>query len=138
MTLIIFPPLEPIAEQGGRELKVGRFPNRRYNAPNEGSATVRGFGSLSVDATLRIPFGVITDQQMADVWIAFDAAQGDYKGLQLPNKFFFGIKPELLAKIPSTLEWHFPPGGLEYEQVAPGFTKLESITFVGQLAERYR
>jgi len=135
---IPFPPLEPIAEEGGRELKLGRFPNRRYEPKNGGSASVRGFGALSVDASLRIAFGVITDEQMAEVWAACDAAQGDYKPLELPAKFFFGIKAELLAKIPPTLEWHFAPGELKYEQVAPGYTRLEPITFIGQLAEQYR
>ena len=37
---ILFPPLEPIAEEGGREFKLGRFPNRRYEPRNGGSATV--------------------------------------------------------------------------------------------------
>lgn len=137
MTLVPFPSIEPIAEEGGRELKLGRFPNRRYEPPNGGSATVRSFGALSVDASLRISFGVITDAQMAEVWAAYDAAQGDYKPLTLPEKFFFGIRAELLEKIPSTLEWHFAPGPLSYEQVAPGYTRLDPITFVGQLAEQY-
>ena len=127
-----------IAEEGGREFKLGRFPNRRYEPANGGSATVRGFGALSVDASLRIAFGVITDAQMALVWSVFDEAQGDYKPIVLPERFFFGIRAELLEKIPSTLEWHFAPGPLSYEQAAPGYTKLEPITFIGQLAERYR
>lgn len=137
MSPVPFPPLEPIAEEGGRELKLGRFPNRRYEPKNGGSATVRGFGALSVDASLRISFGVISDAQMAEVWAAFDNAQGDYKPLLLPDRFFFGIRAELLEKIPTTLEWHFAPGPLSYEQVAPGYTKLEPITFIGQLAVQY-
>lgn len=137
MTLIPFPPLEPIAGESGRVLKIGKFPNRRYDARNGGSSTVRGFGSLSFGQQLTISFGTVTDQQVSDVWLAWDAAYGDTQALILPDLFFFGIKAELLAKIPNTIEWHFSPEMPNFESIGPGYSKLDPITFVGQLAERY-
>jgi hypothetical protein len=60
------------------------------------------------------------------------------RALLLPEKFFFGIKAELLAKIPDTIEWHFDKAMPEYEAAGPGMSTLRPITFVGELAERYR
>lgn len=137
MTLIAFPPLEPIAGESGRVLKIGRFPNRRYDARNGGSSTVRGFGSLSIEQQLTISFGVVTDQEVSGVWLAWDSAKGDYAALALPENFFFGIDPVLLSKIPATIEWHFDSQMPRYESIGPGYSRLEPITFVGQLAERY-
>jgi hypothetical protein len=138
MTLIPFPPLEPLAGEAGRELKLGKFPNRRYDAPQGGSSNVRSFGALSFNQQLKISFGVVTDQEVSDVWLAWNAACGDLRPLALPEAFFFGIRAELLAKIPDTIEWHFPKEPPEYESIGPGMSKLSPITFVGQLAERYR
>jgi hypothetical protein len=137
MTLIPFPRLEPLAGESGRELKIGRFPNRRYDAPKGGSATVRGFGSLSYDQRLTISFGVVTDQEVSDVWLAWEAACGTFRPLELPDLFFFGIKAELLAKIPSTIQWHFDSEPPKYESIGPGLSKLSPITFVGKLAVQY-
>ena len=134
---VLFPPLEPIAEESGREFKLGRFPNRRYEPRNGGSATVRGFGSLSFGMSLQISFGVVTDQEVSDVWLAWDAAKGEYGALELPEKFFFGISANLLAKIPDNIEWHFAPEKPQYSSVGPGYSRLEPITFIGQLAVQY-
>jgi hypothetical protein len=98
---------------------------------------VRSFGSLSFNQELTISFGVVTDQQVADVWFTWNAARGDYAALALPDLFFFGIRAELLAKIPDTIEWHFKPEPPTYESVGPGYSQLNPITFIGQLAERY-
>ena len=133
---VLFPPLEPIAEESGRELKLGKFPNRRYDDRNKASATVRGFGSLPFGISLQISFGVVTDQEVSDVWLAWDAVKGDYGALELPDKFFFGIRPSLLAKIPSNIEWHFAPEMPKYSSVGPGYSRLEPITFIAQLAFR--
>jgi hypothetical protein len=132
-----FPPLEPLAGEAGRELKLGRFPNRRYDAQQGGSSTVRGFGSLSFDQQFRISFGVVTDQEVSDVWLAWNAACGEFRPLILPDIFFFGIRVELLAAIPDTIEWHFSPEPPEFESIGPGLSKLNPITFVGRLAVQY-
>lgn len=136
MTLVPFPPLEPIAGESGRELKIGRYPNKRYNERNSASSTVRGFGSLAAEQELTISFGVITDDQVSEVWLAWDAARGEYKALELPDLFFFGIDNTLLAKLPSTIEWHFSPEMPRFNAAGPGYSKLSPITFVGQLASQ--
>lgn len=137
MTLTPFPPLEPIAEESGRELRLGKFPNRRYDARNGGSSTVRGFGSLSIDVSLQISFGVITDQEVADVWLAWDTARGDYGALELPEKFFFGIGPELRTRIQESTEWHFSKTMPNFRAAGPGYSRLDPITFVGELPVQY-
>lgn len=134
MTLVAFPPLEPIAGESGRELKLGRYPNKSYDERNGASSTVRGFGSLASGQELTISFGVVTDDQVSDVWLAWDEARGDYKALQLPDLFFFGIDPNLLAKIPSTIQWHFSPEMPRFSAAGPGYSKLNPITFIGELA----
>jgi hypothetical protein len=98
---------------------------------------VRGFGSLSYGQELTISFGVVTDQEVSDVWLAWDAARGDYGALALPDLFFFGIDPALLAKIPDTIEWHFEKKMPNFGSVGPGLSRLDPITFVGQLAVQY-
>lgn len=137
MTLIAFPPLEPLAGEAGRELKLGKFPNKRYNAPQGGSSSVRGFGSISSGQQLTISFGVVTDQEIAEVWLAWDAACGKFRPLALPDLFFFGIKAELLAKVPSTINWHFSPEMPNYESAGPGYSQLDPITFVGELGVQF-
>jgi hypothetical protein len=91
MALVPFPPLEPIAGESGRELKLGKFANRRYDERHGASSDVRNFGNLSFGQELTISFGVVPDTSIVDVWDAWDAAYGDTKPLLLPEKFFFGI-----------------------------------------------
>lgn len=102
---VAFPTIQPTA----RDFTGGRWPNTGSRS-QDGTRTVRRYGSLPSDATLQLDFANISNSQADSIRAAYDAAFGSVDSLTLPSIIFKGdtqMAARSTALLALGLRWFF-------------------------------
>jgi hypothetical protein len=123
---VLFPAINPVDQK----LSLGGF---AITTAQDFTGTIvrRRWGQLSFGLRFDVDFGIIKDDLASNIWTAYNNSSGGFQPILLPLKLFSGIDADLLAVIPTHIQWEIK-GVPNIKTALPGYSSA-SISFLGDL-----
>ena len=112
-----------------RTFKPGSYPLRQFVAQNGATTTVIRGDRIS-GSPLSVEYPLIPDAEVVPVLALWQTSFGGFRDVTLPSNAFEGVDPELVATIPSYLQWFMDEP--EVRAVQPGLSSL-TLSFTARL-----